>query len=320
MLDNLLVCIGAQKAGTSWLHSVLKKDNRFSQVSNQFTIKEIHYFDYLYAKNSNLINDWRAHYLIKMMNNHGLSIKDIVTAYLQGESNDTILKLGVNKGKAYTAKRFLLLTRVINDDWYEEILKCNDKQIFSLDITPDYSIIGTKGFLHMQKVCKNLKILFILRNPVERAWSGVLQDKKGKPGGVNAFLESENIDVNQLYNACTKGRNISARTDYKKTLKNIYAAGLKENLKILFYDHISEQPEIFIDSIYDFIGMDNSSIKSKEYIKDLSKKVYVTEGKKTIPEELESRLKLYYRDMLIDIKNDYNIEFPSSWLEYYDMH
>lgn len=319
MLDNLLVCIGAQKAGTSWLHSILSKDPRFARASKEFeNVKEIHYFDYLYDNKANHINSWRAYYLIEMILKRGQSMQPVIGDYLHHEFENSFQKYA-NAGNFFPVKRFHKLTAELNDAWYESMLECQEGEEFSLDITPDYSVIGTEGFSHMKQVSDNLKLVFILRNPVERAWSGVLQDKKGRPGGVKAFLEQDDIDLDQIYKECTEGLNIGARTNYKKTIEAVHAAGLQDELLVLFYDDISEHPEEFIDTIYDFIGMDNSTLKTDEYVADLSKKVYATEGKKSIPAELEQRLKAYYKDMLMELKYKYNLEFPESWLHYYQM-
>ena len=317
MLDNLLVCIGAQKAGTSWLHNILSKDERFAQVSNQFEIvKEVHYFDHLYDNHAEHVNDWRAYYLIDLIENEGQSLHKPLTAYLQHENEKQIL-LKTDDQALDTVKQFLALTNPIDDKWYTQLLKCHDKQQFSLDITPDYSIIGVEGFRHLKRVASNLKIVIILRNPIERAWSARLQKAKGEPGGIEGFFAQEDHDLDILYKQCTIGYDIGARTNYIKMLEDIYAAGLENNLKILFYDDIAEKPEDFIDSVYDFIELENAILKDDAYLEALSKKVYATEGKRDMSMLLEARLKIYYKRMLEDMIDIYKIDFPQTWLKYF---
>ncbi len=321
MLNNLLVCIGAQKAGTSWLQSILIKDDRFSHASLKFhDVKEIHYFDHLYDNKSPHINDWRADSLIVMMQNKGLSMKPIVTDWLNGERENLLNKSYDLDNARFFAKRLLALTGDVNDKWYENLLHCDKTQKYALDITPDYSVIGKQGFLHMKKIAKNLKLIYILRDPIDRAWSGISQGKKTTSGieaDIKYGLDINNID--EIYRECTIGLDVGARTNYKKTIENICAAGLKDNLKILFYDQISEKPEEFIDSIYDFIDMDCSSIKSPVYVKELSIRVYATEEKNEIPNELEKKLIIYYKPMLEALINDYEIVLPNSWIKKYDI-
>lgn len=319
MIENLLVCIGAQKAGTSWLHKILAKDSRFSLASQQFeNVKEIHYFDYLYDNKANHINGWRAYYLIKMINNRGQTMKPIIQAYLHGNFKNDLNKYIIDEG-SFVVNRFNTLTAELNDEWYSNLIKCTKNQKYSLDITPDYSVIGKKGFMHMNKITKNLKIIYILRDPIERAWSGILQDRKGQKGGIEGFFKQTNIDINKLYEEATIGLNVGKRTNYENTIDEIYASGLEKNLKILFYDDIVENPEKLIDSIYNFIGMDNNILKTEEYLNNLTQKVYVTENKKTIPKELEKKLYSYYADMLTSLSNKYNIAFPKTWKEKYKL-
>ena len=122
-----------------------------------------------------------------------------------------------------------------------------------------------------------------------------------------------------MYKQCTVGFDIGARTNYEKTFDDLYAAGLKDNVQILFYDDIAEKPEDFIDQIYDFIELEHVSIKNETYIKELSEKVYETKGKRAMPERLEARLKLYYKRMLERMIEKYEIDFPKKWIEFYDM-
>ena len=113
---------------------------------------------------------------------------------------------------------------------------------------------------------------------------------------------------------------IGARTNYTKTIEDIYNAGLKEDSKICFYDDISIRPESLIDEIYNFIELDNTELKNdEEYVKSLSKKVYSTENKREIPHELEIRLKAYFEPMVKELINKYELDLPSSWYSYYDL-
>jgi len=320
MLDNLLICIGAQKAGTSWLDAILSKDKRFSKASNKFEhVKEIHYFDHLHTRDEALLlQDWRAYYLIDMIKNRGQLLRPMVKTFLAGNKREEVLAQTIETPDELS-KRFVALTAEVNDDWYEDLLKCRDDQRYSLDITPDYSVLDKEAFSHMGNVSKNLKMIYILRDPLDRAWSGILQRIKNSPGGIEAFAKTGLNDLNDLYKRCTIGLDVGARTNYRKTVENIYAAGLQDNLKVLFYDHISEKPEEFIDSIYDFIGMDSSPMKSQEYLKELSTRVYSTEGKIEIPEALEKKLIFYYKPMLERLMTDYGIVLPDSWIKKYNI-
>lgn len=315
IIENLFLCIGAQKAGTSWLFSVLKKDDRFSYCP---FVKEIHYFDYIHCKSTHL-NNWRAHYLLKLSQNRQKDLKPILSGWMSGKRKELLTdnKYKVN-GKFLLSKRFSTLMNETNDEWYADLIKCNPIQRYSLDITPDYAVIGEKGFKHISTIANNIKLLFILRNPVERAWSGLLQGKKQLPGGIDNFLENGLKNKEAIFIQCTEGADVGARCNYIQTLKDIYAAGLNNNLKVKFYDDISNSAESFIDDVYNHIELDNNKMKTDEYIASLSQKVYETK-KSNIPEWLEEKLKNYYRDMIVELIEEYKLTIPENWLNYFDL-
>ena len=72
-----------------------------------------------------------------------------------------------------------------------------------------------------------------------------------------------------------------------------------------------------MDSVYHFIELENTTLKNEEYLDSLSKKVYATKGKRDMPILLEARLKVYYKRMLENIIDTYEIDLPKAWLEYF---
>jgi len=307
MLDNLFVCIGAQKAGTSWLYSVLSKDERFSYCP---FVKEIHYFDYLYCSSPHL-NNWRAHHLIKLTERRGLDLKPILSGWLSGDRSKLLTENKYKvKGKSLLAKRFSNLMNEANDEWYESLIKPNANQKYAMDITPDYAVIGEEGFTHLKGSAKNLKLLFILRDPVDRAWSGLLQGKKNTAGGIEKFLKENTNDINGLFKLCTTGKDVWPRSNYLKTILELESIGLLDKTLIKFYDDIAVCPEDFITDVYHFLEMEVPGIDG--YSDSLLKRVYSTEGKTEMPSELRGRLKEFFYPMLSTLNE--KISLPTKWL------
>ena len=305
-LENLFVCIGAQKAGTSWLFSVLSQDDRFKFCPH---VKEIHYFDHVHCK-SPLLNQWRAHHLIQMVERRGLSLKTIMAGFLSGEEDNFLKNRKYKiKGNFFAAKKFLELSGTVDDAWYTAMLRTNEKQSYSMDITPDYAVIGENGFKHMDKLAKNLKLLFILRDPVERAWSGLLQGKKKHKGGVKEFLEQNIHNIDLLFNLCTTGKDILPRSNYAKTLSELEQLGLLDRTLIKFYDDIMEKPKEFILDVYKFLDLPVDI--SSEFEVLLKNKVYGTVGKSEMPEELRERLVEFYRPFNFALSKYCDV--PDSW-------
>lgn len=306
MLDNLFVCIGAQKSGTSWLHAVMSTDSRFSYCP---FVKEIHYFDYLYCRSKHL-NNWRAHHLINMVARNQMEMKPLLSNWLS-EQDDLAGNWKPKIGKERQMhKRFSHLTDPVNDQWYEALLTARGTKEFAMDITPDYAVIGEAGFRHLKRMAKNVKVLFVMREPVARCWSGVLQGKKNKPGGLESFALNEMSDTDHLFEVCTTGKDVGARSDYLATLADLKSAGLLEQCQIRFYDEVVNQPKAFLVDLYRFLDLPYPQ-ENSEFEKAIFTRVYETAGKLAIPEALESRLIEHYRGEIA--KLDQLLPVPKAW-------
>jgi hypothetical protein len=307
-INKLFVCIGAQKSGTSWLFENLSQDHRFSRCP---FVKEIHYFDTLY-KNSRHLNNWRANFFLQLCQGNQDRLKPFLSAWLSGDTDrfNKLLNESTGNNKVL-ARRFGLLLNELTDDWYADLLRTHKGQEYALDITPDYAVIGKKGFEHIKSIANDVKILFILRNPVDRAWSGLLQGKKQLPGGISGFLDEKGADIDYLFKASSSGPDVGARNNYLMTLKALDAAGLLDGrVLIKFYDEIADTPEHLIGDIYQFLGIPAPSMDI--FSATLRSKVYATQ-KTVMPARLRARLKNHYSGMLKEI-NDRFVKIPDNWL------
>ena len=310
-LKKLFVCIGAQKAGTTWLYTVLSKDKRFSICP---FVKEIHYLSLIH-NNDNHLNNWRKKKLTRLCKGKDSIVKELDLAWKSGERSNLIKYCQGLKRPLRFIRNYSLLVAEPNDEWYIDLLRIKKQQLCALDITPDYATIGVDGFKHLLSLADDIKILYILRNPVERAWSGLLQGKKNTPEEAEDFILNYGRDIDFLFHQCTKRPDVKIRNDYLKTLCDIKNAGLNDNLMITFFEKISENPESLIRNIYNFIELEAPSMSIFNEV--MNKKIY--ESKKILmPVELEVRLKENFRKMIMEINNSFT-PVPNSWIEYFGL-
>ena len=135
------LCIGAQKAGTTWLYSML------SQNESVFLppIKEIHFLDYIYVAN-------HRHWV--------------------GAAFDKRAKALSRKPEFRKYFRGLQMADRTTDAWYAAVFN-HPKAAGRItgEITPAYSMLPAGGIRRAHAINPELKILFIIRDPVERALS-----------------------------------------------------------------------------------------------------------------------------------------------------
>lgn len=168
------VCIGAQKAGTTWLHSNLRKHQELWLPP----IKEIHYFDY-------------------KENNFSPALKQ--QFFDNSRQNRRWRRIAINRlkvnCKSPNIQRLLwdrnyLFNRQNNDDWYSSLFELGRGKIIG-EITPAYSTLNSSSVAHIHKLMPELKIIFMMRNPIERAWSYFFSYMSQYGRTIDSFSEIE---------------------------------------------------------------------------------------------------------------------------------
>ena len=230
--------IGAQKAATTWLHSTL------AQSHNVYVppVKELHYFD-------RIDRDIYPSGLGKQDRKGAASEGQTgLTAYKKSNGRirrnvqrvaDHIVKGEISSVHFYY--KFLLKSR--SDDWYANLYP-SAKPVRG-EITPEYALLSDQMIQRVTGRFPNLKVIYMIRNPIERAWSGYRYTLTRKAlsdtdieGGL-AFLDKEAASYHWRYheNAQRWHRHLA-----------------KGHLFIGFYDAVSEQPNALISDIESFLG------------------------------------------------------------------
>ena len=103
---------------------------------------------------------------------------------------------------------------------------------------------------HIHELMPEAKLIFMMRNPIERAWSqAVMSFDKAEKGSAESATEEELLQ--------SFGRN-SARllTEYLRTLENWSAFYPEEQIFVGFLEDVSLRPAELLRSVYDFLGVD----------------------------------------------------------------
>jgi hypothetical protein len=102
----------------------------------------------------------------------------------------------------------------------------------------------------------NAKILMILRNPVERAWSHYLMNRKLGHPILSDFLEEVDRDTN----ARPEGWGITANYFrlglYSEQVKRFLSFFPRDQVEVIFYDDFSRAPQETLSHVFDFLNVD----------------------------------------------------------------
>lgn len=216
--------IGAQKAGTTWLY-----DNLRHHPSIWMTpIKELHWFDVLMPPRAlggrhtyRHKVGWRR-YAPALRNCSVSDLRWIRHFYVAMERSGSYSSLFDH------ARHMGLLTG---------------------EFTPAYAILDSSTVRQVAEILPaNCQIVFVMREPVDRLWSGIRMYCKKRGISVGQMSESE-IDELSLR------PEHFLRSDYARTIENWSVFG--NRVGYFFFEHLRESPATFLSDVLRFLGVND---------------------------------------------------------------
>ena len=259
--------IGAARAGTTWLHTNLKKHPKLWLPP----IKELHYFDvqrrgaqgYCIVPD---INCWRMSWVWYYRHAKLLCRR--------------LARLRVRPGFAW---RYLFGIR--SDRWYAKLFRTDR---ISGEITPAYMLLPRQVVEDIYRLNPDMKIIFLLRNPVSRAWSN-LRLRLGK-----AVLKATDDTILEEMNS--PGSVLRSR--YAQAVNNWRGVFGENQVFIAFFDDLVATPRDLLRSILNFLGVDSSDAN----LPATPEKEVNASVKRDLPEHLLPHLYATYLDDLRELE------------------
>jgi len=226
---TFLICVGAMRCATSWIYYYLRSLPGVA-VS---PVKEVHYFNAKFTTNA--LSDMNV-----------LSLKRL--ALHTGRTGNPVDNL------LYTPSFQASIDRVqmIYDDaaYFGHFARlCTPETTTLCDITPAYAVIGQPGFAYVRDFLGTqgvrLKLLFVMRDPIERLWSQLRHMQQVNPAAQVATRWSEAI----------QSAPIMARADYRATVADLDATFPAEDCLHLFYEDLFS--EATLRRFCQFVGVDH---------------------------------------------------------------
>lgn len=243
------ICIGAQKAGTTWLFNNLKSNPSVWMPP----IKELHYFDYHYGKDT---KQWGESHIRRAVSqelmNSKYSDSDPWNIYLKG-----------------------FMDGIFTERWYEHAYSWGSAKGRVLgDITPAYGPISLEGVESVRnKLGYGLKIILMIRKPYERAVSQIKMtlNREGVPEDAS---EKEVLEAVQKIPFENRG-------GYERVIRNWERVFDRNNILYIPYGAISRDPKNVMSCVDDFVGADRCEYKG------LSRVVHKTKSRVLPPSVTE---------------------------------
>jgi Sulfotransferase family len=273
--------IGAQKAGTTWLHRNLQAHPQIWMPKE----KELHYFDEKIKQQGGL---WSRLF--------GDRPTDKRWRRQAASRFKRLPRKQPWQDVAWDLRYFL---RKPGDEWYASLFEPGRGRVTG-EATPDYAILDEDTIAHAHDLMPDAKIIFMMRNPIERPWSAM--DMRLRLKGQEVHEVKDRKFYRRFDN---KGSRL--RTDYLRTLENWGAFYPREQVFVGFLEDVSLFPRELLRSLYEFLGVDPSVEHG-----DATRKIH-SGLQDTIPTRFAVHLARAYREQIKELAGRFG-GYASFWL------
>ena len=270
---DFFFCIGVQKAGTTWLYNNLCAHPEISMA----LLKEMHFFD-------------------DLEEGHNLTKRRLKSRTLR-KRLWTFSQLGSfrpgNIWKYIWFYRYVFLKRSDRTvGRYKQLLlklRHKDTKVIG-DNTPQYSVLSERTIQLIKNHFPELKVVLILRNPVERDWSQMrmmLSLDKLQEDEVDKFIQKEN-----------------RRSDYLSMLEHWSQCFGRNRMKICFFEDLKNDPLALLNDICGFLDVSRLTAIPHRDPANASPPM-------EIPDEIEKRLYLKHQDLINQLSTLFENQEPN---------
>lgn len=257
------ICIGTQKAATSWLYSILRENPGIWLTP----IKELHFFDrVLRSRELRIIGDREKKVVRKR-------IREVRKSDVSASDKDDAIRY----------LKAILEFDDISDAWYEYIFStpvANGR--IKGEITPAYIDMPEENIAYMRSYLADTKLLLIVRSPLERMLSQLrmhVQRREATPGN--------DEDWSNLYKRLRKKED---RGHYSRGIPAFKQHFGEDQLLILPFGGVKSDPTGLISRIEAFLGAPH--FDEYTYVNEVRHK----SAKLDIPEWLIDRIRTDTQD------------------------
>jgi hypothetical protein len=214
--------IGAQKSGTTWLHANLRAHPEIWMPP----LKELHYFDQVNLPDQVALSQrYRAERAQTKLRQH--------VEWATGAGRPLDLRLVRQIAELGEPE--------VDDAWYGRIFAAADPAQLCGEITPEYGLLHRGGIAHVRRVNPNMRIILLLRDPLERCWSHLRMLRRMKATTDMAHAASL--------------PNVTARSDYPFMIRAWRTAFGEDGVFVECFDRIEAAPLEVLGRVCAFLGV-----------------------------------------------------------------
>lgn len=231
--------IGAQRAGTTWLWACLRRHPELYLPAD----KELHYFDRIAAGGPGHtgVGSLRA-----ALFGRGEAEREWRRRVVRSMGR---IRPWNGVGELADLVSFRRAAHV-DDAWYRRQFEAGAGKVKG-EITPAYALLDDAGVRHAVRMSNDLKVIFILRDPLSRALSSLRLRLQGAARGIHPPPRDP---ANYLVS-----KSVTERSDYLRTIDTWRRHVPAERFFIGWYDDTLADPQGMLREVAAFLGVDPRS-------------------------------------------------------------
>jgi hypothetical protein len=217
------LCIGAQKAGTTWLDRNLRRHPDLWLPP----MKELQYFNHIHIPSNRRWTSRQRHERGMRLLSHYIE----KTAQEEWDFGRIARVADIAGGP-------------VSDDWYGRVFGAAGPEKICGEVTPDYATLPEAGIRHVLRLSPDVRIMLSLRDPIERSWSHIRMTTQTRGVDDVAAMNDMASNIDQV-----------RRGDYPSMIANWRRFIPENRFLVLFMDDIVEKPQGVIEDVCRFLGV-----------------------------------------------------------------
>lgn len=132
-------------------------------------------------------------------------------------------------------------------EWYEEIFP-DDEGIVPGELSVDYMYYRDSTAEEIAELYPSTKLIFLLRNPVDRAYSAYWMKRHSNPGmdEFRAYIDEDHPFIDRGF--------------YYRQIERFLHQFPEDQIEIFFHDDLVEDSEALIQDVFRFLGVDDTFV------------------------------------------------------------
>lgn len=268
--------LGAEKAGTTWLHAYLASH---PQVKVPGVFKEQQYWSGLHLPGGDMFRPKTFPERVRI-------------ALLPMVKRDARTREWAARQRAVTA------ARPDHRDHATALLAGWRGERAVGEISPPYALLPASVLAEMASLSPRARFFFVMRDPVDRAVSAAR---------MYARIGGEGMDAEALLERALSGEDtrLLDQSDYARTLAALDAAGVTERTHVLFYETMFAQGQM--DRLCAFLGVDPHPAATEDVVFSFNDRGL------EIPDPLLARLRERLAPVYVAVRARFGTGVPGAW-------